>query len=77
MVHVKPMQWYNRPWRMLLLKASYALHGLLHTLVAFTRHIDLLIITSAMNNKSTTGADASVEVPKLHNIKLLIASFLS
>ncbi len=25
--------------------------------------------------KSTTGADASVEVPKLHNIKLLIASF--
>ncbi len=28
-----------------------------------------------MNNKSTTGADASVEVPKLRNIKLLIASF--
>ena len=26
-------------------------------------------------NESTTGADASVEVPKLHNIKLLIASF--
>ncbi len=25
--------------------------------------------------ESTTGADASVEVPKLHNIKLLIASF--
>ena len=27
------------------------------------------------NNESTAGADASVEVPKLHNIKLLIASF--
>ncbi len=27
------------------------------------------------SNESTTGADASVEVPKLHNIKLLIASF--
>ncbi len=26
-------------------------------------------------NESTAGADASVEVPKLHNIKLLIASF--
>ncbi len=26
-------------------------------------------------NYRTTGADASVEVPKLHNIKLLIASF--
>ena len=25
------------------------------------------------NNESTAGADASVEVPKLHNIKLLIA----
>ncbi len=25
--------------------------------------------------ESTAGADASVEVPKLHNIKLLIASF--
>ncbi len=25
-------------------------------------------------NESTAGADASVEVPKLHNIKLLIAS---
>ena len=24
-------------------------------------------------NESTTGADASVEMPKLHNIKLLIA----
>ncbi len=24
-------------------------------------------------NKSTSGADASVEMPKLHNIKLLIA----
>ena len=24
-------------------------------------------------NESTAGADASVEVPKLHNIKLLIA----
>ena len=27
------------------------------------------------SNESTAGADASVEVPKLHNIKLLIASF--
>ena len=26
-------------------------------------------------NESIAGADASVEVPKLHNIKLLIASF--
>ena len=26
-------------------------------------------------NESTAGADASMEVPKLHNIKLLIASF--
>ena len=26
-------------------------------------------------NEGTAGADASVEVPKLHNIKLLIASF--
>ena len=25
------------------------------------------------NNESTAGADASVEMPKLHNIKLLIA----
>ncbi len=30
---------------------------------------------STVLNESTTGADASVEVPKLHNIKLLIASF--
>ncbi len=29
----------------------------------------------ALFNESTTGADASVEVPKLYNIKLLIASF--
>ncbi len=28
------------------------------------------------NNESTTGADASVEVPKLHNIKLLIATHI-
>ncbi len=27
------------------------------------------------DNESIAGADASVEVPKLHNIKLLIASF--
>ncbi len=27
------------------------------------------------SNESTAGADASVEMPKLHNIKLLIASF--
>ena len=27
-------------------------------------------------NESIAGADASVEVPKLHNIKLLIASFI-
>ncbi len=27
-------------------------------------------------NESTAGADASVEVPKLHNIKLLIAAFI-
>ena len=26
-------------------------------------------------NESIAGADASVEVPKIHNIKLLIASF--
>ena len=26
-------------------------------------------------NESTAGGDGSVEVPKLHNIKLLIASF--
>ncbi len=26
-------------------------------------------------NESTAGADASVEIPKLHNIKLLIAYF--
>ncbi len=35
-----------------------------------------LVITLGHNyNESTAGADASVEVPKLHNIKLLIASF--
>ncbi len=32
---------------------------------------DLLIICTIY--ESTTGADASVEMPKLHNIKLLIA----
>ncbi len=31
--------------------------------------------THTRYNESTAGADASVEVPKLHNIKLLIASF--
>ncbi len=31
--------------------------------------------TTPKINESTAGADASVEVPKLHNIKLLIASF--
>ena len=31
--------------------------------------------SSTAKNESTAGADASVEVPKLHNIKLLIASF--
>ena len=30
---------------------------------------------NAYTNESTVGADASVEMPKLHNIKLLIASF--
>ncbi len=29
----------------------------------------------SLNYESTAGADTSVEVPKLHNIKLLIASF--
>ena len=29
--------------------------------------------SSLYHNESTTGADASVEMPKLHNIKLLIA----
>ena len=28
---------------------------------------------NAIQNESTAGADASVEMPKLHNIKLLIA----
>ena len=27
------------------------------------------------NNESTAGADASMEVPKLHNVKLLIALY--
>ncbi len=31
------------------------------------------ITTADGYNESTTGADASVEMPKLHNIKLLIA----
>ena len=31
--------------------------------------------SASIYNESTAGADASVEVPKLHNIKLLIASF--
>ena len=32
-------------------------------------------VRQKMINESTADADASVEVPKLHNIKLLIASF--
>ncbi len=40
-------------------------------------HIDILEEISypcgTNNNESTAGADASVEMPKLHNIKLLIA----
>ena len=35
----------------------------------------LSIKSQNLINESTAGADASVEVPKLHNIKLLIASF--
>ena len=31
------------------------------------------IFTSHVYNESTAGADASVEMPNLHNIKLLIA----
>ncbi len=34
-----------------------------------------VIRSKSFKNESTAGADASVEVPKLHNIKLLIASF--
>ena len=34
-----------------------------------------LFVFVSKHNESTRGADASVEVPKLHNIKLLIASF--
>ncbi len=33
----------------------------------------LPILQSTVINESTAGADASVEMPKLHNIKLLIA----
>ncbi len=40
-------------------------------------HINLksviIIEMETDNNESTAGADASVEMPKLHNIKLLIA----
>ncbi len=42
---------------------------------------DQFIITNSSRchytglHESTAGADASVEVPKLHNIKVLIASF--
>ncbi len=35
----------------------------------------IYIITYTDCNESNAGADASVEVPKLHNIKLLITSF--
>ncbi len=38
-------------------------------------YVESVFELSPIYNESTAGADASVEVPKLHNIKLLIASF--
>ncbi len=36
----------------------------------------MIIVQIIYRNESTAGADASVEMPKLHNIKLLIAFIL-
>ena len=46
-------------------------------LAGYIVHTPLLLndLLQYLNNESTASADASVEVPKLHNIKLLIASF--
>ncbi len=43
--------------------------------VVCTSSPHLILFMATVYNESTAGADASVEVPKLHNIKLLIASF--
>ena len=46
-----------------------------HTRVDKSKSVELLVTAIScsftISNKSTAGADASVEVPKLHNIKLL------
>ena len=51
--------------------------GWLENTMEMTYNIAQLAMTSmTVHNECTAGADASVEMPKLHNIKLLIAFIL-
>ncbi len=54
---------------------NYQLYGMLlehkNMLYNIIYNIIFLSFNNHFNNESTTGADASVEMPKLHNIKLL------